>query len=236
MKYFFTLFFTLSLLVVNAQSVILFENDSVSRTHTNADISSVSVDFGVDLYFKNNTTDTILVNWKRVIGQNCPLAWDIMTTGQLFTNAPNINESPAPLLLAPADSHFLIRQVYFPKTVAGCCDIRLIFTLDGAPNVPIDTGYYHIDINGGGCIATSILTEEKEQFNIYPNPTFDVLYLENGDLIETIECIDITGKIYQLLMNSKANQIDISALPGGIYFCRIRSKTGNIVVEKMVKY
>ena len=237
MKHFTSLLFLLvfNILFLNAQDIILLEQDSVSLINTGVDISDVSENFALDLYFKNNTNESILVNWRREIGEDCPLGWDIFVADQFNTWIPEINESITPIPLTPNDSHFIVRQVFLPQTIAGCCDVKMIFSLEDEPNTPIDTGYYHIEINSGNCIITTVLEEEKERFDIYPNPTSNFLNIKNSQAIELIEIIDLSGKSYQYKVNTNLYQLDISSFHSGVYFCKIKNKSGEFVIKKIIK-
>ena len=65
-------------------------------------------------------------------------------------------------------------------------------------------------------------------FNIYPNPTTGVLFLESN-LFESIHIFDVTGKLVwntQNLTTSFNNQLDVSALEAGIYFIVAENKSG----------
>ena len=114
---------------LNAQEVILFEQDSVSQINIGVDILNMSEDFPLDLFYKNNTSDTIKVNWRREFGANCPLEWDIVVADQNLTFTPEINESLASIPMNPSDSNFIIRQLVYPRSIAGCCDIKIILSL-----------------------------------------------------------------------------------------------------------
>lgn len=63
---------------------------------------------------------------------------------------------------------------------------------------------------------TGIGTFDKIQpsFTIYPNPVFEVLYL-NTDRFDQLKIMNITGKSLQVHSNN--NKIDVSTLPKGIY-------------------
>ena len=235
MKSLLPFFFLIFIIPINAQSVILLEQDSVSEVHENVDISDLSIDFPLDLYFKNNTNDTISVNWRREFGDNCPAEWEVFTSDQIISYVPDVDESQAAILLTPADSHFIVREIFRPRNVVGCCDIKMIFSLDGDPGNPIDTGYYHIEINSNQCSVTAVLDKEIKRIKVYPNPTSDFLFIENEYLIESMEIIDLMGKIYWKEVQFDLNQIDLSSLPVGIYYLKIRKKEGREMIEKIVK-
>lgn len=72
---------------------------------------------------------------------------------------------------------------------------------------------------------------------IYPNPTTGKLQIENGELrIESVAIFDMTGKCYLTLIASRTTEttFDISELPAGVYFVKIRTAADE-VVKKVVK-
>jgi uncharacterized repeat protein (TIGR02543 family) len=81
---------------------------------------------------------------------------------------------------------------------------------------------------------TEILDIEIANIEIYPNPVKDMLRIENGKLsITRIEIADLSGQvIYQF--NNLRNQINVSALPQGIYFLKLETDK-EIVTKKFVK-
>lgn len=71
------------------------------------------------------------------------------------------------------------------------------------------TAYFSENCNGVGILDNN----ESNAPNIYPNPTTGPIFLsENGD----VALSDLSGKL--LLKQKNTNQMDISALPTGIYF------------------
>ncbi|MDP4224352.1 MAG: T9SS type A sorting domain-containing protein, partial [Bacteroidota bacterium] len=70
---------------------------------------------------------------------------------------------------------------------------------------------------------------------LYPNPVSDILNIENGKQIISIELFDISGRL--LLsgkVNSKVFELDMGRYPRGIYFIRAIIETGAIT-RKIVK-
>lgn len=68
-------------------------------------------------------------------------------------------------------------------------------------------------------------------FNIYPNPTHDILNIEYKAGIESkeITLFDVNGKLIQWINSQKESiQIDLSDLPKGIYGLKITTKQGVI--------
>jgi len=233
MKFLTTLSFFLLTVTLNAQNTILLEEDSVSQVYENVDISNWVGYVSLDLVFANITNDSIFVNWRREFGENCPLEWDVVTQ-DVIGWLPNVNESPFPIPLAPNHSNFILRQDFYHDSVSGCCDIKMIFSLDGAPDNPIDTGYYRIEINPEVCDLTSVFEADTEELNIYPNPALYVINFENNSMYESIEIFDLKGKIYYQDIYSNSTQINISSFPPGIYICKIKSQSG-ILIKKILK-
>ena len=229
----FILFFHITTL--NGQDVILLVEDSISQLNENADISNDFLEFSLDLFFRNNTNDSIFVNWRREFGENCPLEWDVYSVDNVLSYFPQIDESQLPIPMSSIDSNFVLRQSFLPRTVAGCCDIKVIFSLDGSPTIPIDTGYYQIEINSSGCITTSIIEEATKKINVYPNPSSNVINIENNSLLESIEIFDLTGKEYFRSTAIDLVQIDISNFPSGVYICKFKSKLGDTSRMKFLK-
>lgn len=236
MRSYLTIFFLVLVIHSNAQNIILLEQDTVSQVNENVDISDDFITFALDLFFKNNTNDSISINWKRELDENCPLEWHIVTADQLITYVPWINESQIPIPMTPIDSHFIVSHVFYPRTVAGCCDIKLLFFLEGDDTNPIDTGYYHIEINADDCNITATHEAESGQFNIYPNPTSTILNIDNKHLIASIEILDIKGKLYHQGTQPLSSQIDLSSFPTGMYYLKIKSNTGELWIKKVVKH
>ncbi len=222
--------FFLFITTINGQSVILLEQDTISEIH-----ESLSFDFALPLYFKNNTNDSIAINWRREFVKNCPPEWYIATADPLLSYVYWINESPTPIPILPDGSSYSIAQLFYPNKIAGCCDVKMIFYVDGEPNNPIDTGYYHIEINATGCYITSSTEEIEEVIHLYPNPSSDIINIENNSALGSITLYDLKGNTYFKRTLSVPNKIDISSFPRGIYICKIKTKQGHYLTAKILK-
>ncbi len=70
-------------------------------------------------------------------------------------------------------------------------------------------------------------------FNLYPNPANDKIYIsEKTFAVNSIEIFDVNGKSIKSVANDSS--IDISNLPNGIYFIRIKTDKGELK-EKFIK-
>ena len=67
---------------------------------------------------------------------------------------------------------------------------------------------------------------------LYPNPTQDVLNIKSDKEILNVQIIDMQGKLVKTVF--AINQLDIRALPKGVYVVRVETSEG-IFTEKVRK-
>ena len=81
---------------------------------------------------------------------------------------------------------------------------------------------------------------EGTAISIFPNPFTDVLFIENKniDTSSFVEVFDIHGKIIlETTLDIETTSISLSHLERGVYFVRIKNKSGEAVfVEKILKF
>jgi hypothetical protein len=84
--------------------------------------------------------------------------------------------------------------------------------------------------------AVNVVEFENAGIQVFPNPTNGILQIWSSLPLESLEVINQTGicvlKVYTKIEPS--DQIDISALPAGIYQVRMVT-SGKTVVQKIVK-
>ncbi len=220
---------------ISAQSVILFEQDSIFQINENVDISDPNEIFAIDWFFKNNTNEEISIHWKREFSSSCPSEWLIATSDQFLDYVPSINESVVPIQMSPVDSHFIVRYSFWPNQTDGCCEGKLIFFLEDEPDNPIDTGYFHLEINSNNCSTNSVNTANRKDFIVYPNPANDVLFLKTEEPASLYQIYNAMGKFVDGGEVSQNNQIKISNLRGGIYYLELESNSSKRAITKFVK-
>jgi hypothetical protein len=74
-------------------------------------------------------------------------------------------------------------------------------------------------------------------FDIFPNPTKDKITFSSSDLISNyqLSIFNLSGeKVFERQLTNTETQIDISALPRGVYFVRVQDEK-SVEVGKMVK-
>ncbi len=233
MKFIFWVVCILTLGQLKSQSAILLEQDTVYGYFIDEDISGDVDYFALSLVFGNNTNESLDIRWEREFSENCPEEWLVTTFDPRITYFPDINQ--AHFLMAPSATDLQITLDFYPQTVPGCCDVKMIFALNEDPGNPIDTGYYHIEINDEGCLLTSLYEKVTNELLLYPNPVSGDLFIDNIHFIESLEIIDLTGKRFALIEFPSSRQIDVSSLPCGVYICRIRHRNLGVIVNKIVK-
>ncbi len=103
--------------------------------------------------------------------------------------------------------------------------------------MPINAGEYSVTVTDtNGCTATSFsfmyitngISTQEIRFNIYPNPTKDILNIDyEGFKINSVTLLDMFGKV--ILQNDKNDKgenfkrISLSHLPKGMYLLQINS-------------
>ncbi len=70
----------------------------------------------------------------------------------------------------------------------------------------------------------------EKGLRLFPNPTTGVIVIE-GDDFEELSLISITGELIRLL-DIKSDFLDVSFLPGGVYFLRVSNKG----ITKMIRF
>ncbi|WP_395090863.1 T9SS type A sorting domain-containing protein [Vaginella massiliensis] len=73
----------------------------------------------------------------------------------------------------------------------------------------------------------------KLQFEIYPNPVDNVLNIQSGLELVTVEIINANGQV--VLQSKKTNAIAVNTLAPGVYLVKITDISGNRSVQKFIK-
>ncbi len=105
--------------------------------------------------------------------------------------------------------------------------------------IDLDTNEYAGIMPDMGCFefdtthTENIASYENEKITIYPNPAIDYIKISSDKNIESIELLDINGKV---LIKKQGNQIiNIRGLKSGVYILKIQA--GNkFVLKKIIKF
>ncbi|WP_196892902.1 HYR domain-containing protein [Aureivirga marina] len=69
----------------------------------------------------------------------------------------------------------------------------------------------------------SVGEEELVNFNIYPNPTRDYLYISSSRIVDTVEIYSLLGQKVMTVSETNINQVDVSELEIGTYLIVCKS-------------
>jgi hypothetical protein len=102
----------------------------------------------------------------------------------------------------------------------------------------IQTRLNWLDTNmpGNSTNIAAYLVQNEPSFRIFPNPASSVVFMESSTEIEDIRIVQLNGKC----VFSKANltvfstKLDLSELPSGVYFVRLKTKNRQIFHSKLV--
>lgn len=81
---------------------------------------------------------------------------------------------------------------------------------------------------------TDIEEISTKTVGVYPNPVQDVLNLDTGnDPLDFVRILDLSGRIYK---QTNENQVDVSALPNGVYIVELKLKNSSkLIYKKFIK-
>ena len=84
-----------------------------------------------------------------------------------------------------------------------------------------------------GSTTTSLSENGLTSVRFYPNPTNDILNIENNDIIAMLNIVSIDGRIVSQISRPGQN-IDISSLAKGHYFLQMISDDNSVRVQNLV--
>jgi hypothetical protein len=118
----------------------------------------------------------------------------------------------------------------------------------GQTHVNVTGDYYDIAGNAGLAVeefTIDVITETPEFSSIegvkvYPNPTKNIVNIEAGERIVKFILVNVTGQNipkeeYSATISPLHIQVDVSALPKGIYFVKTTTQNGHTVFTKFIK-
>ena len=149
----------------------------------------------------------------------------------------------------PDDTSMLATPVIFTEVLAGVNvmtprSVTLPSTLTGTIYVAFRhhdvTDQFAIDMDNVKVTSAPLKNDEffTRNFSIQPNPVSDVFNVtsKNGVAIETIQVLDINGRIVNQLNASSTEsvQVNVANLNAGVYFVKVQSELG-VGTSKIIK-
>lgn len=111
-----------------------------------------------------------------------------------------------------------------------------LFSRSGRDLMVWDNYYFNITTPGtDGPIGTVVGIEEPDtkpaEWNVWPNPVSDVLHISEGPEIRRVDVLDLSGRVQA---TSADGEVNVSALPAGLYILRVVTAEG-VMVKKIIK-
>ena len=231
---------TLSLLILLMAFSLQAQKITVNPAHViesyeNVDITNNDLDLENHISISNNTQDSIQLIWKRIETQDCPEEWQTQICDNnkcyYFTINSNVDEEnginkPFTLQLDETFNDFILHV--FPRTVAGCCRVKVEFSTVQEPDVLLETAVFDISTNTPNCnFGTSVQEiEEAKLVNVFPNPTSESFTLSNNDVIDQIDLYNNLGQKLKTFQFENGEYFNVTDLKAGIYSLVLKNKDG----------
>ena len=170
------------------------------------------------------------------------------TTFKFFDENGNVVMSGGPFANSNTTTW---RQFIFTPSASGCYKLEVYDSAGNGINSGSGAGYFQLEDSDENIIfeddgrfgyqanyyinveLNSSIGSYKPEYDvvIYPNPVYDILYVDTNDANISINVINLQG---QNIISTNKNEIDVSKLTNGIYFINIKTDKG-LVVKKFMK-
>lgn len=77
--------------------------------------------------------------------------------------------------------------------------------------------------------STGLNEKKKQEFNVYPNPTTDIIYIEADFKINLIQIYNMQGSLLKEIKNTNTRKIDMDGLPEGTYILKVNNSSKRIM-------
>lgn len=104
------------------------------------------------------------------------------------------------------------------------------------PNFDYLYGNFILEISSEGAIvSTQKLKPDDIKFNIYPNPTAEIIILPQNAQLNRLEVYDVAGKLVISENIKGKTQTSLQGLQNGLYFIRLFGENGYFGASKIIK-
>jgi len=182
-----------------------------------------------DIYMDNTSgTDTLIVHWERV-SLDIPDEWDYSLC-DLGTCYPGVPDEGMMYPVAPGDQGFLGFNV-FPLFVSGTTTLVMRVWEESAPE-DTDTLVWVISSDFG----TAVNSISGNTVSIYPTIIDQTITIENIATHNSfLNIFDLQGRnVFDEILTTGTNTIDVSDLPKGQYIARILSNNSVVKTQAVI--
>jgi hypothetical protein len=227
MKKFFLMFFacTMGVSMTDAQDIkILYQGTNiVNGSYVLVNGNASSSDISQNLWVQNNTTDTLNMRVTKIELDVVPntmnaTCWEVCPPSDTAGQFPTIT-SPI-IRMDPAAIEYSFAAHQYPGGLSGCSHFRFIFFGDGSNyRDSVDIYFTH----GQNCnTPASVNTQQQIAFDVFPNPTKDILSInidENineGEIVIT-NLLGVSVSRQNIANLNGSTEISVANLENGIY-------------------
>jgi hypothetical protein len=227
MKHILLLIFSfLFLQVARAQSPITIEPNPVTNEFSE-DLSDMFLDLESYATITNTTNETVSLRWTRVV-QSTPTDWETQVCDNVACYLPQVSSNidpelglNAPFELEAGESFELIFHV-LPYGTAGEGRFELIFALTSAPDAPIDTAFFEVNVVEN--TTTSTFDATNTSVRLYPNPTTDYFELTDATGIDRLVVYNLLGRAVRSFRAVRGERYSLGGLPDGLYLVSLQNR------------
>jgi len=143
------------------------------------------------------------------------------TLANLVVTGSNIQWYDAPTggNLLPDTTVLVDGTTYYASQVVGACE---------------STTRLPVTVNSSSCLSVNEVSSDKD-FNFYPNPVSDVLYINSKINVVKVIIYAVDGKLVQSEQDRKITSISMNKLIHGNYFVEFTFENGKKVQHKIIK-
>lgn len=130
------------------------------------------------------------------------------------------------------DMKYAIELVIPDTAVTGRWSISSIEIIDSSENIFCED---YLDNELVSFLVTSPSVDVEVNYPqalIYPNPGIGIFYFDTD--LTLMQIVDQTGRVTDVSSDIDVNYIDLSDLPKGVYFFRMRYRNGSVILQKVI--
>ncbi len=176
-----------------------------------------------------------LVGWYKLTSPNSIPCYIITNTTKWNSTTNSQTEISGALFMGETSSSYKRFSVPFEYNSTEIPDTLQFFIVNAEEGNEVNNILY-VDDLAFIYNSSAAITENNHLFTISPNPAADIVNIESTAAIESIEMVDLNGKIVLTIQEPVAHsEINISELNAGIFICRVKTTSGFIAQERIVK-
>ncbi|MGB2127888.1 MAG: T9SS type A sorting domain-containing protein [Flavicella sp.] len=163
-----------------------------------------------------NTNNGQEISYWIVQGSNDTTSWDdLCSEFRFYSSTSNDNNLVQPLTTSQTYRYY-----------------RLVLNQAWTPKQPY-TALRQINFKIGSETSLSNASiEKKSNYEIFPNPSSDIINIQGDSPLESIKLYDITGSL--VYATGPVSSIDVRSFVSGVYLLEIKTEEGTLITKKVV--